>query len=114
MDKVRYVINEVCRTWNQPPVFRAVRETFSVTCTKHPSIANVREFFKTVFQGQYDIGEAGMRYFTIGFVSTMQVNNKHKRGGEGGGGEFRSAKVKLDCKKGGGEGGGVREVGGTT
>ena len=26
-----------------------------------------------MFQGKYDIGDAGMRYFTIGFVSTMQV-----------------------------------------
>ena len=44
-----------------------------MTCTKQPSIANIREFFHSVFQGKYDIGDAGMRYFTIGFVSTMQV-----------------------------------------
>jgi hypothetical protein len=73
MDKVRYVINEICHTWKHPPVFRDVRETFSVTCTKQPSIANIRDFFKTVFQGKYDIGEPVMRYFTIGFVSTIQV-----------------------------------------
>eukprot|EP00026_Physarum_polycephalum_P009045 Phypoly_transcript_09156.p1 GENE.Phypoly_transcript_09156~~Phypoly_transcript_09156.p1 ORF type:complete len:389 (+),score=89.44 Phypoly_transcript_09156:158-1324(+) len=79
MDKVRYVINEVCRAWNQPPVFRNVRETFSVTSAKPPSIMKVREFFKSVFQGQYDIGDPGMRYFTIGFVATTQEFAKVSR-----------------------------------
>jgi hypothetical protein len=74
MDKVRYVLNEICNTWHEAPVFANVRESFAITCfTRQPSLSNLRDFFKTVFLGQYDIGEVGMRFFTVGFVENIQV-----------------------------------------
>eukprot|EP01111_Echinosteliopsis_oligospora_P004315 TRINITY_DN1690_c0_g1_i1.p1 TRINITY_DN1690_c0_g1~~TRINITY_DN1690_c0_g1_i1.p1 ORF type:complete len:434 (-),score=123.56 TRINITY_DN1690_c0_g1_i1:16-1224(-) len=73
MDKVRYVINEVCKQWNEPEPFKNVRQSFPLTCASHPpSILNILNFFKeTVFHGECDVGIEGMKYFDLGFVESI-------------------------------------------
>ncbi len=75
MDKVRYLINEICTMCGEPSPFLNVREEFSITVSHPPSVGDVRSFFMKVFQGKYDIGELGLKYFLLGFVETVQVCN---------------------------------------
>jgi len=48
LDKVRYIVNEICQGAGVPEVFEGVRDSFEITASeKKPSLDNFSEFFKS-------------------------------------------------------------------
>jgi len=73
LDKVRYVINEVCMYMKVPKIFNKVREEFSITCyEKQPSVRNVTEFIKKVTSFVVKNRDC-MDWFMIGFIQAIDL-----------------------------------------
>jgi len=77
LDKVRYIINEICQGAGVNEVFEGVRDSFEITASeKKPSLENFRDFFKATTDCDIITEMGGFQAILAGLIEGIVAFSK--------------------------------------